>query len=179
MLSRAALGPDSDMLDGVRTYLRLEFGQDDPSLNAIMLAAIDHAEDFTRQIFIRRDMREVLKVTSAWLTLTAIPVVSVLAVTGIPAEGSTFAIPASAYAVDIDSGGVAHLQVMQPGAAGRVEVRYRAGLASSWAELPESLRLGILRLVGHYYAHRDAQGDAGPPAAVAALLRPWRRLRLS
>jgi len=29
------------------------------------------------------------------------------------------------------------------------------------------------------FAHRDAPDDAGPPAVVAALWRPWRRMRLA
>lgn len=40
----------------------------------------------------------------------------------------------------------------------------------------EPLRQGIVRLVAHMHLHRD--GDQSPPAAVAALWRPWRRMRL-
>lgn len=52
------------------------------------------------------------------------------------------------------------------------------GLAEDWNGIPEPLRQGIIRLVAHLYTHRD-DADAGPPpTAVAALWRPWRRLRL-
>jgi uncharacterized phiE125 gp8 family phage protein len=61
--------------------------------------------------------------------------------------------------------------------AARVAVE--AGLAEDWNGVPEPLRQGIVRLTAHLYAHRDAAGDAGPPAAVAALWRPWRRMRLA
>jgi uncharacterized phiE125 gp8 family phage protein len=44
--------------------------------------------------------------------------------------------------------------------------------------LPEALRHGIVRLAAHLYSHRDEAEQAGPPAAVTALWRPWRRLRL-
>jgi uncharacterized phiE125 gp8 family phage protein len=75
--------------------------------------------------------------------------------------------------------GPRHRHVHADNAVGAVEVTYQAGLASTWSALPESIRLGVLRLIGHLYTHRDAGDDAGPPAAVAALLRPWRRMKLS
>jgi hypothetical protein len=46
--------------------------------------------------------------------------------------------------------------------------------------LPAALRHGILRLAAHFYTHRASEGAPGgePPAAVTALWRPYRRLRL-
>ena len=95
------------------------------------------------------------------------------------AEGSAFALPMTAYALDIDGSGDGWVRVMQPGAAGRVDVRLIAGLASGWDGLPDGLRHGILRLLAHLHAHRDGGDDAGPPPAVIALLRPFRRTVLS
>jgi uncharacterized phiE125 gp8 family phage protein len=70
--------------------------------------------------------------------------------------------------------------VLRPGIAGRVAVRFTAGLAPDWAALPEALRHGVLRLAAHQYRQREGdQQSALPPAAVAALWRPWRRLRLA
>lgn len=178
MLSHDALSLDGDMLDEANAYLRLESGEEDAPLGAIILAAISHAERFTAQMLLRRGVREVRSVSSFWQRLTATPVIAFTSVTGIPAEGATFSVPATGYSTDIDSAGDGHFRVTQAGSAGRVEVAYQAGLANSWAELPEALRLGILRLVGHLYANRDAADDGGPPEAVAALLRPWRRVRL-
>jgi uncharacterized phiE125 gp8 family phage protein len=178
MLSRQALTLDGVMLDEAKAYLRLEQDEDDPSLGAILLAAIGHAESHVGQMLITRNVSEIRAVSSFWQRLTASPVVSFTSVTGIPAEGATFVMPTTNYSTEIDSAGEGHFRITQPGSAGRVEIAYRAGLADSWAELPEALRLGILRLAGHLFAHRDAADDAGPPAAVLALLRPWRRVRL-
>ena len=178
MLSHDALSLDGDMLDEAKAYLRLESGEDDAPLGAIILAAISHAERFTAQLLVRRGVREIRSVSSFWQRLTATPVIAITSVTGIPAEGATFTVPVTGYSTEIDSHGEGHFRVTQAGSAGRVEVAYQAGLADSWAELPEALRLGILRLVGHLYANRDAADDNGPPAAVIALLRPWRRVRL-
>ena len=44
--------------------------------------------------------------------------------------------------------------------------------------VPEPIRQGVLRLVAHLFTVRD--GDGGePPAAVTALWRPYRRMRLA
>lgn len=178
MLSHDALSLDGDMLDEAKAYLRLEPGEEDAPLCAIILAAISHAERFTGQLLLRRGVREIRSVSSSCQRLTATPVVAFTSVTGIPAEGATIIVPVTGYSTEIDSDGDGHFRITQPGSAGRVEVVYQAGLAASWAELPEALRLGILRLVGHLYANRDAADDGGPPEAVIALLRPWRRIRL-
>ncbi|HEX8445121.1 MAG TPA: head-tail connector protein [Sphingomonas sp.] len=43
-------------------------------------------------------------------------------------------------------------------------------------DMPAPVRQGIVRLAAYLYAHRD--DDAAPPAAVAALWRPFRQVRL-
>jgi hypothetical protein len=46
--------------------------------------------------------------------------------------------------------------------------------------LPEGIRQGALRLAAHQYRERDVDAPQPvPPAAVAALWRPWRRMRLA
>jgi uncharacterized phiE125 gp8 family phage protein len=178
MLSHEALSLDSIMLDEAKAYLRLETDQEDAPLGAILLAAIAHTEGFTRQVLIRREVRQTISATPVWTRLSASPVAAITSVTGLPADGASFVLPAENYTADIDNNGDGHIRVTQAGAAGRVEISYQAGIAASWAELPETLRLGILRLTGHLHLHRDSGDDAGPPAAVAALLRPWRRMAL-
>jgi uncharacterized phiE125 gp8 family phage protein len=68
--------------------------------------------------------------------------------------------------------------VSDPGLAKRVDVTFTAGIAADWGGLPETIRHGIIRLAAHLHAVRDAPEDVGPPAIVAALWRPWRRMRL-
>ncbi len=54
----------------------------------------------------------------------------------------------------------------------------RESLADGWAELSPGLTEGIIRFAAHLYRDRDAASTREPPAAVAALWRPWRELRL-
>ena len=48
----------------------------------------------------------------------------------------------------------------------------------NWADLDEALRHGIIRYAAHHYRERDLSEAGHIPAAVAALWRPWRSLRL-
>ena len=43
--------------------------------------------------------------------------------------------------------------------------------------VPEAIRQGIVRMTQHLHDARDGAG-AAPPAAIAALWQPWRRLTL-
>lgn len=179
MLSLQPLGLDSVMLAEVRAYLRVDSGMDDDVLSGCALAALAHAEQFTRQVLIQRAAQEIITAGSGWQILQTMPVRSVVCVTGIPAEGANFAMAASAWEAKISSRGEAYFRVLQPGIAGRAEVSLVAGLSADWASLPESLRLGLLRLTGHFYNNRDAGDDVGPPAAALALLLPFRRMQLA
>jgi len=179
MLSHEALGLDSAMLDEARAYLRIDTEVEDASLSAILIAAINHAEQFTGQTLIRRNVTQRFSAGSGWQRLLATPVVRIVSVTGIAADGANFTMPESSYQTDIDLNDDAHIRIRRPGAAGRIEIVAEAGIANGWNDIPEALRLAILRLVGHLHANRDGAEDKGPPAAVAALLRPWRRMRLT
>ena len=51
-------------------------------------------------------------------------------------------------------------------------------IADDWADVAPPLKEGIIRFAAHLYADRGATALREPPAAVAALWRPWRELRL-
>ena len=106
------------------------------------------------------------------------PVTSIEAVTGVPDTGADFALPAEAYGIDIDGNGDGWVRMRDTGAARRIHVRYRAGLAAEAEALPDAIRHGIIRLAGDYHALREGVA-AQPPASVAALWRPWRRMALT
>ncbi len=179
MLTRTPIVIGFDALDEVKTFLRIDGDEDDASLIALIQSALGHGEDFTGQTFLQRSMTQRLGVSRDWQRLAVTPVRSILSVTGVPAEGSTFLLSAAAYGIDIDNNGDGWIRVIQPGSAGRIDVVFTTGLAESWAALPETLRQGAVRLAAHLFTSRDAADDAGPPTAVAALWRPWRRMRLT
>jgi uncharacterized phiE125 gp8 family phage protein len=178
MLTMSPPSVAAEAVDAFKTYARIDLHDEDPLIVAMLGAAIQHAESFTRQILLTRSGVERMNVSSQWQRLTATPVRSITGVAGIPAEGSSFTLLPGAYAVDIDSNGDGWVRVTQPGGAGRIDVAFTAGIASEWATLPEAISLGVLRLANHLFSTRDAPDDRGPPPAVAACLAPWRRIKL-
>ena len=55
--------------------------------------------------------------------------------------------------------------------------RFTGHGAAEWSALDEALRHGIVRFAAHQYRERD-EGTAPLPAAIAALWRPYRPVRL-
>ena len=51
-------------------------------------------------------------------------------------------------------------------------------MAADQNDVPEPIRQGVLRLVAHLFTTRDGS-DGEPPAAVTALWRPYRRMKLA
>jgi uncharacterized phiE125 gp8 family phage protein len=94
----------------------------------------------------------------------------------LPAEGAAFALPADSYAIDIDANGDGWVRVTAAGAAGRVRMTFAAGAAAGWGDLPPPIAQGVVLLAAHCLEARIE--GAAPPAVVAALWRPWRRMRL-
>jgi uncharacterized phiE125 gp8 family phage protein len=167
-----------DAVDAAKTYLRLESDDEDTSVAAFVAAAVVQAEGYLGQLLIERDVVERLPVSSGWQRLSATPVRSVTGVIGIPAEGASFALALDSYTLDINRHHDGWVRFTAPGAAGRADVSYRAGMVPGWPDLPEAISIAVLRIAAHLHTHRDAADDSGPPAAVASLLRPWRRMRL-
>lgn len=105
------------------------------------------------------------------------PVVGVDAVTVLADGGTEAVLAASDYRVTIARDGTARLAIDRPGDARRVRVAYRAGMAEDANGIPEAIRQGIVRMTQHLHDARDGAGEA-PPAVIAALWQPWRRLNL-
>lgn len=159
-----------------KAYLRVEGGQEDALVGRLAGSAAALCEAFVGQWLIVREGAEMVPVRNGWQRLRAGPVGAILGVEGVAADGSAAALPSGAFEIDIDAAGGGWVRIRSAGEAKRARVRFEAGLAAEWADLPEPLRQGVVRLTGHLYMHRSLEGGAGPPAAVTALWRPWRRI---
>lgn len=177
IVTPAALPPAA--LAELKQWLGITTGADDAPLTALLRAALDACEGFTGTMPLEAVCEEVLPAASDWQVLATRPVQAIAGIDGIPAEGSVFALPADAYEIELEANGAGRLRVIRPGIAGRIAVRFTAGLAPDWDALPASLRHGVLRLAAHQHRERETPGSSLPPASVAALWRPWRRLRLA
>jgi uncharacterized phiE125 gp8 family phage protein len=179
MIQADPIAVDPQAIDETKAYLRIAGEAEDDVIERLLAAAIGHGEGFTGQALIAREMCETIPAQCGWRRLGRSPVGAIASVAGLPASGAGFALGVDAYAVDVDAAGDGWVRINAAGTATRAEVTYTAGLAGEWSGLPEPLRQGIIRLAGHLYTHRDAADEGAPPAAVAALWRPWRRMRLA
>lgn len=161
-----------------KDYLRIAGSEEDALIAGLLRTATELCEAFTRLALIERDVEETLPARPAWSRLSLAPVQAITSVATLAAAGEPIALPAGDYAIDIDASGDGWLRVPGKPAGSRALVHYRAGLGQSWNGVPEPLRHGVVRMAAHLYAHRDAADAAAPPAAVAALWLPYRRLRL-
>ena len=156
-----------------QAYARVETGEEEALLAAMVRTASGLCEAFLGQIVIARSFTERLPASSDWQRLQVSPVRSI---DGVTIEGVT--VPAAGYATDIDANGCGWVRLTNLQAGSAVEVSGTAGMASGQNDVPEPIRHGVLRLAAHLFAARD--GDGGEvPAAVTALWRPYRRMRIS
>ncbi len=167
-----APGPMVVGLAECKAALRLSEDDEDALIAGHIRTAMALCEAFTGQWLIEREGEQRLAGDLAWQRLLASPVV---AVTGVFAGPTALA---AGWEAEATADGTGWVRLTQP-PAGPVAARFRAGLAADWNGVPEPLRAGIVRLVSHFYTHRDAADAGPPPAAVAALWRPWRRLAIA
>ena len=167
-------------LDELKAWLAISTPREDAALLALLQSALDMCEAFTRQMPLECDCEEVIAPTRDWQALTTMPVSAVTGAESIAANGSRMPLAGGDYAIDLDAGGRARFRLLSPSVTGMVAIRFTAGIAADWDDLPAALRHGIVRLAAYIYRQRE--NDAAkpvPPAAVAALWSPWRRLRLA
>lgn len=161
-------------MDEARAWLRLGAADEDALVERLIGAVTNMCEAFTGQWLLARDGAEVLTVRRQTARLAARPVVAIDVVARIDTGGDDVVLDPADYRVDIADGLAA---VMVAGATDgtRLRVAYRAGMAEAAADVPAAIRHGMLRMVQHLYEARD-DAKVDPPAAVAALWQPWRRI---
>lgn len=177
MIEGDGIALPAEALAEAKGFLRIGHEGEDALVASLLRTAAELCEQFTGQVTIARAFQETLAAEARWQRLGRAPVRTIGAVEALPAGGGAAALAADAYAIDIDAAGTGWVRVTQAGGAPRVRVAFEAGMAADWAGLPEPLRHGIVRLAAHLYAARGSEA-APPPAAVSALWRPWRRMRL-
>jgi uncharacterized phiE125 gp8 family phage protein len=165
-------------LGEIKAFLRVEDAHEDALLAGLARTATALCEAFTGLALVERPVVERVAADGQWRRLARAPVVAVDGADLVAADGVATPLPAGTWDIEHGDHGEARVRITGQGAGARAMVRYRAGLGTDWNAVPEPLRQGIVRLVAHLHAHRDAADAGAPPAAVAALWRPWRRMRL-
>lgn len=141
-----------------RAQLRITGNAEDAVIERLATTALALAEAYTGCVLIARPHEAMMAAAGEWRALPAVPVSAITAV-------------APVLAIDIDGDGTGWVRM-----TAAAPVRFVAGLAAEWSGVPPPVAQGIVLLVAHLFDARTA--DAAPPAAVGALWRPWRRMRL-
>lgn len=168
-------------LNEARGWLRLGATIDDAVVAGLVRAATNICEAFIGQWLIIRAVEEVLPLKNGVIQPGARPVAGIDSATLLFPGGDEAVLGAGDYRTSIGRDGTARVTVGDPRGAARVRVAYRAGIAESANGIPEAIRQGIVRMTQHLHEARDgARNGAGgaPPAAIAALWQPWRRLTI-
>jgi len=178
VLTRSAL--PSSALAELKQWLGITAPGDDAPLAALLAAALETCEAFIGAMPLEAECEELLASRAGWHTLATRPVQAISAVESVPAQGPRAALDPAGWEADLEADGAGRVRLPPSAETGRVAVRFTAGLAADWDVLPEGLRHGVVRLAAHQHRERDGAGAAPlPPASVAALWRPWRRMRLA
>lgn len=171
--------PPPAALAELKQWLGITLSADDTPLALLLATAMDACEAFTGLMPLEQGCEEVLPSHACWQVLATRPVQAIVSVEQIAGDGTRETLASDRYEMELraDGSGLVRLRFPQ---AGRVAVRFAAGLAADWDALPEALRHGIVRLAAHQHRAREDAGAAPlPPASVVALWRPWRRVRIA
>ena len=167
-------------LTELKAWLGIARGRDDAELGALLRAALEVCEGFTGQLPLLSGCEDVLAAHVWWQTLSTRPVQAITGVSALGLDRTRRALTPTEYMIDLDADGGGRVRLSAPISETRIVVSYSAGVAASWEQLPEGIRQGVIRLAAFQHREREADRPAPvPPAAVAALWRPWRRMRLT
>lgn len=177
ILTPSALSPAA--LADLKQWLGITTARDDPQLTALLRASLEMCEAFTGIMPIATVCEEVLPACTSWQALSTRPVQAITHVEGIAADGTRFPLAPGTFEIDLDANGRGCVLANAPGLTRRFAVRFTGGLVPDWESLPDGIRHGVIRLAAHEHRERENNGTSPtPPAAIAALWRPWRRMRL-
>lgn len=191
MTSFLLAGPAAEpvSLAEAKAHLRLDGEEEDPLITTLIAAARIHVEAVTGRVLIAQSWRLVLDCwpTTRVVTLPVGPLIEITAITAYDADGEGHMIPLAGILPE-SGAGPARLFLPRDLATPMLrerqglEVDFTAGYGETGDDVPEGLRLAVLRLVAHWFENRDAVILAGSgsivPAGLDALLAPWRRVRL-
>jgi uncharacterized phiE125 gp8 family phage protein len=165
-----------------KAFLRVEHGDDDAVIAALIAAARGHVEALTRRALLVQRWRFVL---DAWpangrLDPRIGPLRSVIAARVFDVANNAHSIDVASFVVDAAANIIASpcwaLPLPERSAAG-IELDVELGYGALASDVPDALRHAIRMLAAHWYENRGlaATGDAATfPGGLGALIAPYR-----
>lgn len=182
-MQRAIVQPAAlagEALAELKQWLGISSAVEDAQLTGLLRSSLEMCEGFTGQVPLETGFEEFVPLARGWSCLATRPVRAITGLQLVSPDGLRSAIAPSDYELDIAADGTGRFRLHAPTATGLAAVAFVAGIAASWDAMPDALRHGVLRLAAHGYRDRgDGTGGPTPPASIAALWRPWRRLRIA
>jgi uncharacterized phiE125 gp8 family phage protein len=184
LLTAPAVEPLS--LDEAKAFLRVETGDDDDVIAALIAGARIHVEAQTRRALITQSWRLSADIWPAdgRLPIVPAPLRSLTAVRVYDSDNVAHDVDTQAFVLDLGGSALCFAPWALP-APGRlslgVEVDVVVGYGDAPGDVPESLRQAIRLLVAHWYENRGLMSEAATavlPESVAALIAPYRVLSL-
>ncbi|MEN6535636.1 MAG: head-tail connector protein [Bryobacteraceae bacterium] len=177
----------------VKAQCRVDFNDDNVLLNALIDAAVSYADGWTGilgRALCPQTWRQDYDCFRRCLQLPLFPVIEVNSVKYIDPAGVEQTIGRANYTLKVDGLG-AYVEFVSTFAfpatsveSASIKVEYDAGYEEGGDEpLPPAIKQGLLLLIGHLYANREAVvvGSSlqvmSVPLATDALFAPYRRIR--
>ena len=154
------------LLADAKLHLRVDGTDEDTLITALIQAAREACEHELGRVLITQTWEMVLDAFPAGIRLPYPPCQSVVSVKYIDADGTLQTLSAPSYQLDSHSepawlvpayGYTWPSTREEPNA---VRVQFVAGFGDAGTDVPEVLRAWMLLQIGHWYANREAAGDA-------------------
>ncbi|MBR0556359.1 hypothetical protein J5J10_11785 [Ciceribacter sp. L1K23] len=158
-------------LGEVKAHMRMEEGQEDAFLTALVGIARSHLEHTTGLALVSQGFRLYLDrwPQSGIVRIGRGPVRSIEAVTVYDEDGAPQTVPLAGHWLD-GYGRPARLWLPDPPAPGRavngIEIDFTAGYGESGADVPAELKRAMLMHVALMFSYRGAVAPADQPAAI-------------
>lgn len=205
--SKITTAPASEPVttDEAKAHLRIDFSDDDTLIDALIVAARNHCEHYTKRRFITQTATQYLdqwphhlargggvlsggrRVGPGWVELLESPAASITSVTTYDEESNATVWSSGEYRLS-DSGSRGRLvptnSATWPTAtrdSDAIEIVYVCGYGAADA-VPQAIKQAMLMLIGHWYENRESvvlgANSFEVPQGVRALLQPFRVMDL-
>lgn len=170
-------------LEEAKQHMRVDGNDDDSLISALITAARQRAEEYTKRAFITQSWELALDSVSGKVYLPRPPI---QAINGVTLDGEI--VSAENYSLIGQDVFYSRIPFRAINPASLV-IRYTSGYGSNATDVPQAIRQAILMLVAHMYEAREgeapqveyevqARAGADIPPMVASLLRPYRVMML-
>lgn len=167
-------------IDQAKAHLRVDSGDENALITALIIAARERAEGHTGRALITQTLELTLdEFPGSIIEIPRAPVLAITSVKAINTANAETTMSADDYLLDIGTGRLSLADdaswpdvTLRP--IGGVKVRFTAGYGTDGSAVPAVIRQAMLLMIGHWFTHREEAISgvtiAEVPLAAKALL---------